>query len=433
MCHLPGESYVRSFFRARGFTEEQEERYLNPTEADLYDPLLLINMDEGVTMLKKHLDNDSIIYLVVDCDCDGVCSSAIIYNYIKDIYPRAQIVWDMHEGKQHGVELKKVPKEANLVLIPDAGSNQYEEHKSLREDGYDVLVLDHHLCDKLSEDACVINNQMGDYPNRDLSGAGVVYKFVKYFDSKYGYDFANKYLDLAAIGITGDVMDLTNLETRYILKNGLSNLQNFGVKRFVFKQSFSIGSVDELTPTDVSFYITPLINAIIRVGTMSEKETLFKAFITGPQDREPSTKRGAKPGDTEVVADKAARIATNAKNHQNKMKDESVAMLQLKIEKEDLNSNKILLIPLDYYESKMVNPNLTGLIAMKLCQDYNKPTILVRECDDRIYKGSLRVNSFSPLSNFKDFCEGSGLVEYAQGRVWPAISLPLTSGVAICG
>ena len=201
MYHLPGESYVRSFFRARGFTEEQEEKYLNPTETDLYDPLLLVNMDEGVTMLKKHLDNDSIIYLVVDCDCDGVCSSAIIYNYIKDIYPRAQIMWDMHEGKQHGVELKKVPKEANLVLIPDAGSNQYEEHKSLREDGYDVLVLDHHLCDKLSEDACVINNQMGDYPNRGLSGAGVVYKFVKYFDSKYGYDFANKYLDLAAIGI----------------------------------------------------------------------------------------------------------------------------------------------------------------------------------------------------------------------------------------
>lgn len=81
----------------------------------------------------------------------------------------------------------------------------------------------------------------------------------------------------------------------------------------------------------------------------------------------------------------------------------------------------------------MVNPNLTGLIAMKLCQDYNKPTILVRECDDGVYKGSLRVNSFSPLANFKDFCEESGLVEYAQGRVWPAISLPLTSGVAICG
>ena len=434
MHHLPNEDYILTFMRGRGFDgEEQIERYLNPNESYLHNPLLLKNIDSGVSLLKYHLDNGSKISLTVDSDQDGVTSAAIFYNYVKKINPEINIEWYMHEGKQHGVEIPKVPSDAKLIVIPDAGSNQYDEHEQLKSLGYDILVIDHHICDHESQDALVVNNQLGDYPNKDLSGAGVVYKFIKYYDQKYRYDFADDFLDLTAVGIIGDVMNLTDLETRYILKEGLSHIKNFGLSHFLLKQSFSVSSVTNPTPTDISFYITPLVNAIIRVGTMSEKETLFKAFISGPNDTEPSTKRGAKPGDLEVIADKAARIATNAKNHQNKAKDESVEMIKMKIEKEELNDNKVLLIALDEMEAKYVNPNLTGLIAMKLCQEYQKPTILVRECDDGIYKGSLRVNSFSPLTNFKDFCEESRLVEYAQGRVWPVISLPFTNGVAICG
>lgn len=414
--HLPDESYVETLLRARGLNHDEMIQYLKPSKEVLYSPLLLKNMDAGAELLKKHLDANSIIYDVVDCDQDGVTSSAILYNYLKLIKPNIQILWSMHSGKQHGVELDKVPHEAKLIVIPDAGSNQYEEHKILKEQGFDILILDHHLCETESENAIVINNQLGKYPNRDLSGAGVVYKFIKYFDIKYGYNYADNFLDLAAMGIVGDMMDLRNLETRYIISQGLTNLKNYGLTRFALKQSFSIGNVDDITPTDVSFFIAPLVNAVIRVGTMAEKETLFKAFISGPNDTEPSTKRGAKPGDTEVIADKAARIATNARNHQNKMIDQSVQFLCGKIEKECLDENKVLLVALDDDESRYVNPNLTGLIAMKLCQMYNRPAIVIRLADDDIFKGSFRVNSNSPLANFKDFCTESGLVEYAEGH-----------------
>jgi len=65
-----------------------------------------------------------------------------------------------------------------LVIVPDAGSNDYEQHQVLRERGVDVLVIDHHEADKVSEDACVINNQLSaHYANKTLSGVGVVYKF----------------------------------------------------------------------------------------------------------------------------------------------------------------------------------------------------------------------------------------------------------------
>lgn len=417
MHHLPNEDYILTFMRGRGFDgEEQIERYLNPNESYLHNPLLLKNIDSGVSLLKYHLDNGSKISLTVDSDQDGVTSAAIFYNYVKKINPEINIEWYMHEGKQHGVEIPKVPSDAKLIVIPDAGSNQYDEHEQLKSLGYDILVIDHHICDHESQDALVVNNQLGDYPNKDLSGAGVVYKFIKYYDQKYGYDFADDFLDLTAVGIIGDVMNLTDLETRYILKEGLSHIKNFGLSHFLLKQSFSVSSVTNPTPTDISFYVTPLVNAIIRVGTMSEKETLFKAFISGPNDTEPSTKRGAKPGDLEVIADKAARIATNAKNHQNKAKDESVEMIKMKIEKEELNDNKVLLIALDEMEAKYVNPNLTGLIAMKLCQEYQKPTIVLREGNDEVFKGSFRVNNNSPLTNFKDFCNESQLIDYAEGH-----------------
>lgn len=417
MKRIGDESYVFTFLRGRGLNSIEEMRnYINPPESSLYSPSLLMNVDRGATLLKHHLDCGSIIYDVIDSDQDGVTSSAILYNYLKKVKPDVEILWDMHSGKQHGVELDKVPQEAKLIIIPDAGSNQYEEHKILAEQGYDILVIDHHLCDEESKYACVINNQMGNYPNKTLSGAGVVYKFCKYFDMKYGYDYADEFLDLAAVGIIGDVMELNDIETRYIVKNGLSEIKNFGLNRFIMSQSFNIGGTKEITPTDVSFSITPLVNAIIRVGTMSEKETLFKAFISGPTDREPSTKRGAKPGDTEVIADKAARIARNAKNHQQSMVKDSLAMIESKIAKEELDNNKILLVALDDEESRFVNPNLTGLIAMKLASEYNRPSILIRAANDDVYKGSLRVNSNSPIENFKEFCSETNLTAYVEGH-----------------
>ena len=97
------------------------------------------------------------------------------------------------------------------------------------------------------------------------------------------------------------------------------------------------------------------------------------------------------------------------------MIDQSVQFIQGKIEKECLDENKILVIALDDEESNYVHPNLTGLVAMKLCQMYSRPAIVVRIADEDVYKGSFRVNSNSPLTNFKDFCTQSGLVEYAEG------------------
>ena len=90
----------------------------------------------------------------------------------------------------------------DLILIPDAGSNDYEAHATLKSKGIDTIILDHHLAEKVSSDAIVINNQLSDYPNKELSGVGVVWQFCRYIDEKMKTNFADYYLDLVALGLT---------------------------------------------------------------------------------------------------------------------------------------------------------------------------------------------------------------------------------------
>lgn len=93
------------------------------------------------------------------CDNDGVTSAAELYLFAKEINPEINIQWMMHEGKQHGIELDKIPQDIDLLLVPDAGSNQIEEHKILTSQGIDVLVLDHHIAENTENSpAIIINN-----------------------------------------------------------------------------------------------------------------------------------------------------------------------------------------------------------------------------------------------------------------------------------
>lgn len=226
-------NYIKDILEARGINNIDE--YLNPSKEDLFPADKLKNIDKGVDLLLTHLKNNSKIYVVVDCDNDGITSAAGLILYINNIYPNANIYWTMHDGKQHGVELSKVEEDTKLVIIPDAGSNQYEEHKELSDRGIDVLVIDHHESEYYSDYAIVINNQMCDYPNKSLSGAGVVYKFLQKLDEVLKIDYADLFLDLAATGIVGDMMLLQDLETRYIVSYGLSHINNFGLKTLIKK------------------------------------------------------------------------------------------------------------------------------------------------------------------------------------------------------
>lgn len=352
-------------------------------------------------------------------DMDGYMSSSMLYNYIKILYPDADIQWHVHEGKQHGVILDYVPKDCALAIYPDAGSNNYKEHKVLKEMGIDVLVIDHHECEYESEDAIVINNQIGNYPNKHLSGGGVVYKFLQVMDQLLNCAHSAQFIDQAAVSIVGDMMDLRDYENRLIVKKGLNQINNLGLRQIIQVQSFSIYGQSctyeeggAITPANVAWYIVPLVNALIRVGTEKEKELLFRAFTEGHLIV-PSTKRGDK-GNFETIAVQAIRNCVNARSRQNRLKEKAIAELDLKIQKNELFRNQVIFVNVE--DDEAFDSTLTGLIAMNFLAKYKKPTIVARLGDDDCWKGSARGSSSTELKDLKSFFAKSNLFEFVEGH-----------------
>ena len=400
----------------RGIDVKDIEHYLKTSDADILNPDLLDNMIEGVKRLISAIKNQEKIFLIVDCDADGFTASAALVNYIYKVFPSAMdlLSIQLHEGKEHGIEEKWleeiVANEYKLVICPDASSNDYNQHKFLKDNGIDVLVLDHHDAEEVSENAIIINNQLSDYPNKTLSGVGIVYKFCSKIDELMKIKEADTILDLVSLGMIADMMDMRNFETKHLIQKGLTRIENPFFKALVERQAYSIG--ETVTPIGVAFYIAPLINATIRVGTQNEKEVMFKAMLNHcAYDMIPSTKRGEK-GKTEAVVVQAVRNATNVRNRQKKARDNGFEYVEQIIAANNLDKNKIIVVQV----SEDLDKNLTGLIANQLMAKYQKPVLLVRETDEGLLQGSARGYDKSELKDLKTFLLESGFMEYAEGH-----------------
>ncbi|MBO7694633.1 MAG: DHH family phosphoesterase [Methanobrevibacter sp.] len=406
----------------RGVSSTDVKRYtMASLETEVNSPYAFGGelMEAALKLLIRHIKNNHQVLVVVDCDVDGNTSAALLINYLYKLFPswvENKVDYCFHEGKQHGLnDMVESLDETNysLVICPDSASNDTDECKFLKEDCTDVLILDHHDFDKENPYATIINNQEGysNYPNKALSGVGVVWQFCRYIDEKLEKNYANDFLDLVAVGLVGDMMDLRQLETRALVSAGLKNFRNPYLYYMAQKNAFKLGS--KITPMGAAFYIVPLLNAIQRSGTQEEKRLVFesmldyKAFI-----KVPSTKRGHKPGDMERIVDQAIRTSTNVKNRQTRVQDTSLEALEKKIEKENLLNHKVLLLLLD---DDNIPAEVRGLIANKFMAKYQRPCCLLSKGDDS-YSGSARGCSIAGVDDFKQLCLETDDIEYAIGH-----------------
>lgn len=402
----------------RGIPLNEINHYLNTTDKDILPPSTIMNMHEGAKMLIKHIAANNKIFVQVDSDCDGYTSAATLINYLNCLFPsftQNNIIYRIHKGKEHGIIPTTIPAEVKLVIAPDSSSNDYEQHKELKEKGIDVLVIDHHEADKISENACIINNQLCEYPTKSLSGVGMVYKFCQYIDELLNVDYAENFVDLAALGMIADMMDMRDFETKHIISLGLSNIRNPFFRAMVDKQAFSLKG--ENTPMGIAFYVAPYVNATIRMGTHGEKITLFESMLDfRGYERIPSTKRGGR-GQMEMRVEQAVRNCTNIKNRQTKARDAALETIENIIAEKNLLDNKILVIKLN--ESMAVEKTLTGLIANQLMAKYQRPVLLLNKViTDGVvsWEGSGRGYDKSKFDNLREFLNYSSLVMYAEGH-----------------
>ena len=428
-------STVELVLNNRGIKSEDIYRYLNTTDEDINSPLLFgeERLTAAARALIKTISEDKNCLIVVDSDCDGYTSAALLINYLYDLFPawvQNHLEYYIHEGKQHGLSdciNMLLGSCYSLVILPDSSSNDYEYHKLLKEDITDIIVLDHHEAEKISDNAFVINNQLSDYPNKNLSGVGVTWQFCRYIDSLMKKSFAEEYIDLVALGNCADMMDTRSIETKHIINKGFKqeNLKNPFIYEMANKNHFKLGSGD-LTFMGVAFYIAPFVNAMVRSGTQEEKDLLFKSMLKFEAFNQiPSNKRGHKLGEMERVVDQAIRTVTNVKNRQTRAQDAGMELLENMIEKYGLLDNKVLLFLL---KPGQIDRNIAGLIANKLMAKYQRPCCVLTEVTEKeilddgctktkvSYQGSARGYDKSGINNFKDICAAAPGVMYAEGH-----------------
>lgn len=392
---------------------------------------LFKNMIEATAMFVSAIKNNKKIGILVDCDQDGFSSAAEICYFFKNIIPF------FHSSKQHGltdIDVYSRIRGAHLdfLIVPAAGSNDIEEIFSLLELGVEVIVIDHHPiddfennqlfydCDKQLITNCAVvncNHPLNEQTDLNLTGAGMVYKFLESVECYISEVNPGEILDLVAIGQIGDASDISLNHIRRLVVGGMNNITNPFLQEALFQK---IGDAKPTTQ-DMSYGVIPIVNAVCRVGDFNDKEKLFSALIQ-------------KPGLEEIHL-----ITKNRKNYDTgKMEKRDIPMSGYQIIYEDLmkvkkkqanivkktvdmiKSNKEMLINSTgicfIRIPKLVDGSITGLLAQKMCGDLGKPCIMLQEeLDGSILKGSGRCND-KYMDSLKDWCNESGHFIKAQGH-----------------
>lgn len=365
--------------------------FVNPGEEWILNPYDLKNMDKAVECLDKHIQNKSAIGVLFDTDADGLTAGTEMTNYLADMKISAKTF--INSGKKHGLYLGDQMNEIlnsgiKLLIIVDSLDKCTDGYEILKENNIDIIILDHHDVEMFSNYdsyAILVSSQI-QYGNTALSGAGVTLKFLMALDEKYDTDYADKYFDLAAIGILADVSDVyESMENRAIINKGLNSLQNPAVKKILGSYEFNSKSV--------LFSIAPMVNACVRTN---DNELVKNFFLENNNKILLSLKKSIEL----------------CKEEQNKEKEKLIESCREQMNKQ---SGKVKYAFIDS------NYGVTGLLGNTLLDEYNCPVFIFNKAnsDTNTIIGSMRSVGYE---NFKTLCNSVGLAElsgheYASGIV----------------
>ena len=354
--------FIQEYLKVLGV--EDINLYLNPDSSCLDDVKSYPNMDKATNLLSTSIQNEYKIGLLVDVDCDGMCSATIIRTFLNTYYDIDPVIY-IRQGKAHGLRasasediVEQIKADGiRLMIIPDAGTNDAPECHDLKAHGCDTLILDHHKVEVNNPDAVIVNHHLGDGLNTALSGTGVTAKFIQYYCLYYGLDIP--YMeDLVAMSIFSDSCSLIPLENRCYADMGMHRVENEMIKAML-----PLASRYGVNPTGYSWAMIPLINAICRQDEIGDKRKLFDA-MSGHGD-----------------IDEAIKMCKAA----HRLQADEVKQIMEEVEPTlDLNHKVVV----GY--AKPQDANLIGLVANKFMSKYHKPIILLRPMNATTWSGSFR-------------------------------------------
>ena len=366
----------------RGITKEEDVINFLQENKDFSDPFLMKDMDKAVERITTAVENGEKICIYGDYDADGVTSTSLLYSYLRDSLGADVMFYiPTRTGEGYGMNKGAVDKihsqGITLIITVDNGISAREEIDYANSLDIDTVITDHHMpSGAIPKAVAVVNAHQKDdkSPFKDFSGVGVAFKLVMAIEGEYADvdSLLENFSDIATLGTIGDIVPLVG-ENRTLVKNGLRHIQNsdrIGIN--AMKQESGIAE-KEINSSNVAFTLVPRINAGGRLGSSEKSVNLL---LTEDED------------EAVTIADK---LGMDNRERQS-IEKEILASIDEEVRRTpNIVNDKILV-----FAGKGWHQGVVGIVASRIKEIYDKPTIIIGIDDDGVARGSGRsVEGFS--------------------------------------
>lgn len=343
------------------------------------------NLDDMSNAIKEELKKNTPITIVGDYDCDGICSSSILYLTFKSLNVEAKVRLPRRFSEGYGLSEKIIDEiDAGLVVTVDNGIAANFAIQKAKDKGLRVFVLDHHLKSPdgyPNADIIVDPNAISGSEFNDYCGAGLAYRLAKKLIPE-NTTLLDKLCVLASIATVADVVPLKG-DNRNIVIDGLKLLNQRKVTFGLYTLLNKIGS-EWYTESDYGFKLGPIMNACGRL----HDDGAHRAFTLLTIDSET---------DASDAAEKANMFAEEliANNEERKARAKAELDRARDIVSREGFKNIIII------EDDLFSEGIIGITAGKLAEEFHVPALVFTKHQD-IYKGSGRTIEGIHLKNLLD-------------------------------
>jgi single-stranded-DNA-specific exonuclease len=388
----------------------EAQLFLNPLLTSILDPLQLKGMEDAVKrLLVAHTEHEP-IFIYGDYDVDGITGTALLVSFLRETGFDCRYFIPNRFDDGYGLNCDSIKQisslGASLIISVDCGIAAVKEALFCKELSIDLIVVDHHAPgDTIPDAAAVINPlQPGcNYPFKALAGVGVAFNLLValrsalreagVFGSQPGPDL-RQWLDLVALGTIADVVSLTG-QNRIYAFHGLKQLSNSNKPGIVALKKVA-GITGDVSCGQVGFRLAPRLNA---AGRMESAVPGVDLLLSNDEQV------------SQLISGELDAANAERQNVERSIFDEAVKLVESSGMYPDCHS--IVLASNNWHQG------VVGIVASRLVERYNRPTILIAINPDGTAKGSGRsIHGFHLLDALKPcsgFLERFGGHRYAAG------------------
>lgn len=391
---------------ARGINDEElANMYLHGNLKQKHgDPFDLPDMERAIERIHLAIQNNELITIHSDYDCDGIpgaCILSSLFNVINYKNYSVSIPDRNLEGYGLSVEhVEKIHKSgSSLIITIDLGITAIDSVNLANDKKIDVIITDHHtIPNEIPKAFAIVHPKLPNnaYPNTELCGAGVIYTLVRAFEKKYNetynipQNFSYSLVDFVGFATLSDMVILTP-ENKSLVKEGIERLKNKPRTGFMALAQASRVYLKDLDQGDIAFMLAPKLNVASRMGNpMDAYELLMETNPARARER--------------------ADMLVSLSNERRKLVALMVKEAKREIARSEKDKDNVIVVG---------NPawriGLLGLVASKIVDTYNKPAYVwgrTENTGNLEYKGSCRGNNTINVHTLMSLVPKDTIIEY---------------------